>query len=152
MLVDPQLRQADPVLQEIGGGFPTTRLDEGLYEIGHFSFDMLLSKRGGNLHNEDDWDPYADLPTDRNYLGSYGVCDSPKQFMEDHGKALVESLDQFVISFTRIAKADQPAEGGWRWHKWGEYVGRLTPTTEYLHDEPEIEQVYCYHVFKRKVS
>lgn len=44
---------------------------------------------------------------------------------------------------------DQPSEGGWRWHKWGPYVGDKHPEHEYLHDEgPEITQATCFHVYR----
>ncbi len=149
MFVDPpSFNPSNPVLDVVGSGKPLTRLGQGRYEIGHWSFDALLSKGGGNLHEEDDWDSYPDLGDD---LGCYGVCDSPEQFMEDHGEKIASSQDEFVMSFTEVSKADQPADGGWRWHKGGEYVGRLKPIMEYLHDEPNIEKVYCYHIFKKKV-
>jgi hypothetical protein len=56
---------------------------------------------------------------------------------------------RFTLAFTRVRKRDQPDEGGWRWHKWGEYIGEKSPQYEYLYDEGnEIEEVYCYHVYE----
>mgnify|MGYP000984510367 FL=1 len=38
--------------------------------------------------------------------------------------------------------------GGWRWHKWGEYLGNGTPTCEHLDDEDEFNDgVYVYHMY-----
>ena len=33
---------------------------------------------------------------------------------------------------------------GWRWHKWGPYIGTQDPQCEYLADEPEIKEVFVY--------
>lgn len=80
---------------------------------------------------------------------SNGVCDSPEQFMEKIGKILDTLPDEYVVGFDKISKKDQPPEGGWRWHKWGEYIGDQNPQYEYLYDEPEIEEIYLYNIFKR---
>lgn len=81
------------------------------------------------------------------WVNCYGVCDSPQQFIDKFGKRLEADPRQFVICFTRVRKADQYEHGGWRWHKWGPYVGKGRPTTEYLYDEPKFEEVYCYHIY-----
>jgi hypothetical protein len=95
------------------------------------------------------WD--ADLrslvPAD-DWFNPYGVCDSPQQFFEKYGDILRNSERWFCTNFSIITKADQPEHGGWRWHKWGPYIGSGTPTTEYLHDEPAFEEVWIYHVFE----
>lgn len=51
---------------------------------------------------------------------------------------------------TRLLKSEESSDGGWRWHKWGEYIGTHKPQCEYLHDEPEIEEVWVFDVKKRK--
>jgi len=154
MLVDPVFRKADGRTLEalsvvFGGSLDATRLDEGLYEITHYSFDMLLSKGGGNLHDEDDWESwYNGLPDDHN---AYGVCDSPEQFMEVLGNKLKEDeANEYVVSFTAVRKIDQAADGGWRWHKWGPYIGNQNPQYEYLYDEDDIDEVYTYHIYHKK--
>lgn len=126
------------------------RRARGIYEIGHFSFEFLISKNGGNLsaRNADEWNPYAeDLP---HGLNAYGVCDSIMQFIQDFGLELESSPRELCASFTEIRKVDMPEAGGWRWHKWGPYVGRGEPTTEYLYDEPAFDAVWVYHLFVRE--
>jgi hypothetical protein len=148
MLIDPCLRPENPIQAVISGGRAPRRLDVGVYEIGHFSFDMMLSRDGGNLREEDDWEPYArDLPGG---APCYGVCDSVGQFLEKFGVAFKADHAEFCLSFTRIAKDEQSPEGGWRWHKWGPYVGNGEPTTEYLYDEPRFAEVYVFHVFRKR--
>ncbi len=149
--VDPHFIRNDAVanfIANLSGRQPGyERLATGFYQIGHFSFDAMISARGGNLRDNDEWDPYAeDLPAG---LNAYGVCDSIEQFQADFGPQLENDKRQYCVSFTVIRKATEE-RGGWRWHKWGPYVGHQTPTTEYLFDEPIIEQVCVYHIFRRR--
>lgn len=84
----------------------------------------------------------AHLPND------YGVADNWYQIIARWHDELVLSDRRFLITYTPIIKANQGPEGGWRWHKWGEYIGVYEPTTEYLYDEPEIEDVIVFHIFE----
>lgn len=85
------------------------------------------------------------------YRCSYGVCDSLENLLWVYPELLDEGKDcrKFVVNMTCIDKADEEESGGWRWHKWGEYIGTQKPTTEYLYDEPEIERVYCYQIYEK---
>jgi len=74
------------------------------------------------------------------------VVDSPEQFIERYHHLLEADERTFAVFFTVIRKADQSEEGGWRWHKWGEYLGSHTPQHEYLYDEEGIEEVYVVHI------
>lgn len=85
-------------------------------------------------------DKYIDRPT------RYGVCDDFEQAIE-YCK-LRERPEKYFIAFTEVRKDEQSSEGGWRWHKWGEYIGKHEPQFEYLYDEPDIEKVYVFEVFE----
>jgi hypothetical protein len=146
MLVDIKTTLEDDrmrtILTAIGGGDPdATRLAQGLYQITHFSFDHICP---GIIEN------YPELDNVDGFFNAYGVCDSPDQFMTVFGLALTESPRRFCVAFTEICKADQSPHGGWRWHKWGPYIGKQEPMTEYLADEPQIERVFTYHVYEVK--
>lgn len=147
MLVDVTPRQLSgfetALVSVIGGGAPIERVDRGLYIIGHWNFEMYLP-------NEETWETYSSVTVGDDFYSSYGVCDSPAQFMEKLGPALEATPHKYVVSFVLISKDDQPNDGGWRWHKWGEYIGTQTPTTEYLYDEPLIREVYTYHFYVQK--
>jgi hypothetical protein len=78
----------------------------------------------------------------------YGICDYPEQVIEKF-PILLEMENRYAIFFTPIRKEDQ-TENGWRWHKWGEYIGNQEPTTEYLYDEPLIEEVLIYRIHELK--
>jgi hypothetical protein len=135
---DPTLAS---ILAIISDGRPVTpeRIGEGMYVCGHWSIDQL----GVPLRNR--WREQPCEPLD---FDEYGVCDTPQQAVDRLG--LKERPEKFFVTFVRIRRVDQPADGGWRWHKWGPYIGDKNPTCEYLHDEKAIEEVWTYHVYEPK--
>lgn len=97
----------------------------GVYEIGHF----------GCSH----WPPgFAN-----NH--KYGVCDSYEQVLEHH-KDFIEKVD-CIVTLTPILRENEPDWGGWRWEKWGEYIGTQNPQSEYLYHNKHIDKVYVYHIY-----
>ena len=78
----------------------------------------------------------------------YGVCDNYEQILKVRRDILSNHNKRFVIGLSTVEKKNQCAEGGWRWHKWGEYIGTQNPHYEYIYDEPNIEKVYCYHIYE----
>lgn len=121
----------------------------GIISVDHFNLDRYLP--GGASYDGQNaaWRLYPNIGAEQ-LFGCYGVCDSPEQFM-DHaiGQWLAASERKFTVSFTCVRKSEQPEIGGWRWHKWGEYIGKKKPRYEYLYDEgPEITEVYVYHVYE----
>lgn len=94
----------------------------------------------------DDFDfAYPELTTaDGDYIPNYGVCDSLEQFDALYGDTLRAHAHSFIVTFVEIRRDEQPADGGWRYHKWGEYVGTQEPMHEYLHDDTHIERVFTF--------
>ena len=78
----------------------------------------------------------------------YGVCDNWEQIFKKipEIKYYQNSKEKFVIFLCCHTKKNQPKSGGWRWHKWGPYIGNQESQCEYLADEPNIELVYSFHV------
>lgn len=140
MLIDPTFRSREPtfhaIMNAIGSNRSSRRIATGLYENAHWNFGDTLA---------DTWNDYPELGE----FGPYGVCDSPEQFMEKMGAILANSQRRFVVSFVHLHKSDQSPKGGWRWHKWGEYIGNQSPRCEYLYDEPEISEVWTFHVYEQ---
>ena len=77
----------------------------------------------------------------------YGVCDYPTQVVE-RWPELEADRRPFVILFQRVRRADQPRQGGWRWHKWGRCIGNHEPQCEYLYDEREIDSVFIFKILQ----
>lgn len=88
----------------------------------------------------DDYLSYWGLKPSMLYL--HGVADNVEQIIE-YSKYSQPGND-YCITFTVMRKEDQPEEGGWRWHKWGEYIGDIPPTREYLYDEEVHEEVLVF--------
>ena len=121
-----------------------TVLEQGV--ILNDSFQLYSMRRNG-------WEEYPDFSRDEDmiegvYRGAYGVCDSLENLLDVYPE-LKNSDRQFVVSMTKIDQDEQDEEGGWRWHKWGDYIGTQEPTTEYIYDEPLIKRVYCFHIYEK---
>lgn len=118
------------------------RLEKGIYQIGCFSLDIMLWD-GNNFDQS--------YPTIEGLENCCGVCDSLEQFKKDVVPLLEKHPDPLVVSLTHINKKNQPSKDGWRWRKWGPYIGKGTPTAEYLYDEPGFESgVHVFHVYQLK--
>jgi hypothetical protein len=142
MLVDVDFG-SDPIVEMLSGamgrGSSVPRRignREGMYLVTHWSIERLTPVRERWREAE-----YSSLPFDE-----YGVCDTPEQAVEKLG--LRDMPEKFFVTFVRMRRDEQPSDGGWRWHKWGPYIGDQDPQCEYLHDEPLIEEVYTFHVYE----
>lgn len=137
MLIDePKVVTTDPIFNMLSRGKGNKRIERGCYEIGHF---------GGSSFMEG-YEHYPVLNA-----GPYGVCDSLEQIKE-HYPELEDPSRYFVVVLTEVRRDEQSEWGGWRWHKWGEYIGNHQITHEYLYYEKDIERVFCYHIYEKKHS
>jgi hypothetical protein len=138
---DARMERVMAALAGIDGVVERQHLATGVYEIGSFSFHY-------DCGIDDRANMYPTLTNRSNeYMGNYGVCDSWEQVV-----ALCSELDDanktpYVLSVTKISKATEPPFDGWRWHKWGEYIGTHEPECEYLYDEVGIDAVYVFHIY-----
>lgn len=133
-----------PILETLSKGSNlVAEVVPGCYLIAHHNFRHLLDRSA--ILSE-----YTELPSKgEDCLNCYGVCDSVEQFLEVYKDALAEPHRRFVVGFTCVRKADEPPDGGWRWHKWGPYIGKQKVSgCEYLYDEPNVEQVYCFSIIE----
>lgn len=79
---------------------------------------------------------------------AYGVCDNYKQVLEHHKELLNDTNKNYVIGLSTVNRKDEPKDGGWRWGKWGEYIGTQKPQHEYIYNDTHIDTVYCYHIYE----
>lgn len=82
---------------------------------------------------------------------AYGVADDVDQIKEYFKNEIDDLNRKFIISGTPVYqdKSNKGKGGGWRWHKWGEYIGKLEPQCEYLDDEEfgdEFKYVICFQL------
>lgn len=83
----------------------------------------------------------------------YGVADSIDQIKEYFKEEIEDKDRKFFISFTPVYqnKENKGKGGGWRWHKWGGYIGKLNSQCEYLDDEEfgdDFEYVLTFHLYE----
>lgn len=125
------------------GGTGVENPQTGVYICYHHNFDHFIEDHILETYPEFD-------SKDKEYLSPYGVCDSVEQMLDYYGDSLTSPDRCFCVAFTPVRKENQPERGGWRWHKWGPYIGNQNPQWEYLYDEPTIEVIYCFHVLEVK--
>ncbi len=148
MLVDVPMREDNPILRAMArtDGPLVQRLERGVYEacVGNFDHCAAVNLNGYDWGMDTTTKPWTfSYPVGLD--GPYGVCDTPEQFLERYRAVLDADPRPFVVEFMIVKKE---AVGGWRWHKWGPYIGEKDPHCEYLRDEgPEITQACCYHVY-----
>lgn len=87
-------------------------------------------------------------------LDVYLTKDSTHEFFT-RGKRLHKYLTEhpdavYFIRFTPVFNHHNGAIGGWRWHKWGAYLGKHTPQCEYLDKEKNIDYVLLWRLYPLK--
>lgn len=128
-------------------------LEYGVYEVAYGNLGNVLRDMCRNIEGLkfEEWPEFEGSGiTEEGYdwFNCYGVCDNYQQIFEKCPE-IKESTDRyFLVSVMPVRKEEQSPDGGWRWHKWGPYIGDGEPTMEYLYDEPDFDVVYCYHLFE----
>lgn len=135
------------------GGTRTARgeLQPGLIEISHWSPDCHYEIE--DIDNGDTLEEMGDIIREGKWITSYGVADTPEQAFEHAKQALAKAgrTGEHCVFVTHITKdlSNAGQGGGWRWHKWGEYIGKGAPMHEYLDDEPGFENgVWTFHIYR----
>jgi len=140
MLVDVEFSISDPVfkefLKEVNIDFSEEiqKLDKGIY-LGKFNLIGL------NFHC------FAVNKKDEQFL-PYGVSDNVDQILNKHKDLVKDKSTLCFLWLTLVKKSEQSSSGGWRWCKWGEYIGDYEIQCEYLYDESEIDEVIAYSFYE----
>jgi hypothetical protein len=120
----------------------------------------LITKQRQVYNSKTYWNTLNSIPRDRmrdyiNYDNNtlyYGVADSIDQIVDLYNKNKENEGGWFkgnhVILCRKVIKDPDNPCSGWRWHKWGEYIGTQNPQCEYLNDEPLIEEVITFSIYK----
>lgn len=151
-LTTPRKGRPDPLGKILGLAFGggDTIVDErsGYLTIPHWNPEM----DGWLIGDSYDFNAWRQLDVLK--VPPMGVCDSIDQFDAKYGEALrADELLDWCVFFTHVAKDPSNAGkgGGWRWHKWGQYVGEGEPKQEYLDDEDGFDDgVYTFHVYRTR--
>lgn len=81
------------------------------------------------------------------YGSGYGVCDYPEQVLERYPHYADDDVPR-ALTFVEVRREHEPASGGWRYHKWGTYIGKQRPVHEYLYHDTHIDPVWTFSVHK----
>ena len=130
-------------------------VEDGIYMCG-FNFrhqEFMEFEDVLNIPCEDAYQLFA--PT--YHKCQYGVADNIEQIKEYFKEEIQDPKRRYFISVTFVEqeKENKGKGGGWRWHKWGEYIGTLNSKCEYLDDEDfgdDFEGVFCFHIYEIKTS
>ena len=150
MLKNPTtLRTDDQLLACFADSLEVVHIEPGVIQIRHHNGDRLLYTEQ-ELRSHPIYYEYPVFPeyTD---LHCYGVADTPQQFLAKYRDILEQDPRTFTVTFKHIAKdvANKGQGGGWRWHKWGPYIGTGDPQCEYLDDEDGFDNgVYTFHIYQ----
>lgn len=131
-------------------------IEPGIYRCAYdhnFSYEEFIEKIKDNL-NEEILNK-TPLPDNFNelYINRYGVADTIEQIKEYYKTQIADTKNKYVISVTPVFQdpENKYKGGGWRWHKWGEYIGTLDSQCEYLDDEDfgsDFKYVICFQLYK----
>lgn len=153
MLQDVIFKQTvDPITQLVcsvnNQRLSPSHIGKGQYVIGHWNPELIVKTPFLTWRDEDEIEPFQFKDRDGNWFSEYGVCDTPEQLLE---KIDLESpKEKFVVFYVQIRRKEQPMDGGWRFHKWGPYIGNHEIEHEYLYDQKDINVVYTYHIYQIK--
>lgn len=107
----------------------------------HATYDDILRKSRQLMQQGV---PFEDIHRMEHNAWDYGVADNIEQII-DYYNNNTGFKGNHVIFVNKIRKY---YNGGWRWHKWGQYIGTQNPQCEYLDDEPEINEVLIYSIYQ----
>jgi hypothetical protein len=138
----------DPLMLHMAKALPDL-WDASVEEVGHGIYKFGTWPSSAFMKS---WEHYPILSGDDSFFGSsYGVCDNPEQILAKFYSDLMDPAREFIIVLVEVKRADQEPQGGWRWHKWGEYIGTQNPQNEYLYDDTHIDSVLTYSIYEKKV-
>lgn len=106
--------------------------------------DIYMIKNDGTFISYYDLNPKLKLDYE-NAIDSYGVADNVEQ-VKEHFKVLFDTDLEFCISVCPVKRKEQPQRGGWRWDRYGKYIGTQKPQSECLYDEPKIKEVLMFRL------
>lgn len=114
---------------------------------------------------EDEFEEFQNMTYDDRYgfssdIGNksvYGVADNIEQIKEYYKEAIDDPNNNYTIFISQVFQNKENAGkgGGWRWHKWGPYIGKLDSQCEYLDDEKfgdDFSHVITFQIMRFKKS
>lgn len=149
------------------------RLQEGVYEgdvnLGNFLDDVTARHIEQYPHTDayNEWDTALQNwrkngqkpeehpnalgmePFGGHWISGYGVADNLEQVLAHFDYFVKHPTRRFCIGVVEVVRPENPEpQTGFRWHKWGSYIGIHTPQCEYFNDEEGIPEVMFFHIYE----
>lgn len=118
---------------------PDEVVPEGVFVSG---LNWSIELEGMTIHRIDTLDEMS--------AWGYGLCDNAEQAVKVYHQLISDGYGDenfiYILVLSPITRKNQPEEGGFRYHKWGEYIGVQNLQHEYLYDDKHIDLVYFYSI------
>lgn len=79
-----------------------------------------------------------------------GICDNASQVINKHSKIVKDKNKKYIIFLSPVFKCDQQVGTGFRWSRYGKYIGVQDQSEKLLVDEPYIEFIFKYSIYEIK--
>lgn len=129
--------EADVVLVQY-----STEKSRGIWFINSHNFHIDLEDMSTHILVES----YPNLGSTEPYF----VTDNLDTIQKYYDEQINDPEHEYVISVTEVKKQDQPEDDGWRYHKWGQFIGDVEPDSEYIYDSNVHDVAYCVHIYEVK--
>lgn len=116
----------------------------GIYH-GYWSGDLIREYCGLNIEEYNSF-LYKDVPNP-SFRENFGVADNIEQILK-HYPELLQSKDKFIVLISDVYRKDQPESYGFRYEKFGDYIGTQDIQHEFMYDDKHIDKVIIYWIFK----
>lgn len=83
--------------------------------------------------------------TGKGKLRASGLADNEDQVLARF-KHLENHKGKFVIEMHPVLRKNEPELHGFRFHKWGEYIGDFDINREYLYDQKDMDVIYVFSI------
>lgn len=120
------------------------RVGKGFYINKDFSFDKWFLRQYYGYNVEDSYVKILSHLKEHG-LRSFGVADSIEQ-VKEYYKELEASPEKFIVIMTPVYRKNESSYGGFRFHKWGRYIGEHALKHEYFYDHKDMDVIYTFRV------
>lgn len=135
---------------------PKNHIEKGIYRMWNLHVSLFKETSSNFGYKNEYWTPDDSIESILAYEGPnpYGVADNIEQIKEYFKEEIRDPNNKYFITIDYIFQEPENAGkgGGWRWHKWGPYIGNLDTKCEYLDDEefgPDFPgYVLIFHCYK----
>lgn len=79
-----------------------------------------------------------------------GICDNASQVLETYHKLVDDPNRLYVVFLSPVFKCDQQPEAGFKWKRYGKYIGVHKRKESLLVDEPDIGFIFKYNIYEIK--